>query len=863
MSTLPLLSPAKLAPTSHKPRNPSTKRTQLIKTLKNPTFEPLKDRLIRLSNVGQIQEAISVLDVMTQQHQLTPDLTTFSVLLKSCIRTRNFELGKLVHSKLNQSGIKLDAIVLNSLISLYSKCGDWVTAKTIFDSMGDDRLRDLVSWSAMISCFAHNGFESQALLTFIEMLRHGESPNQFCLSAAIQACCNGENAWIGEVIFGFAIKTGYFESHVCVGCALLDLFSKGFHDLESAKKVFDKMSERNSVTWTLLITRYAQMGHHEDAIHLFSSMLSSGFMPDRFTLSSVVSACAELGFVSVGQQLHSWVIKSDLCSDVYTGCSLVDMYAKCATTEPMKDATKVFERMPNHNVMSWTAIITGYAQSGGLDTAAIQLYKNMITQGHVFPNHFTFSSLLKASGNLSNLEIGKQIHTHTVKSGLASVNCVGNSLITMYARSGIMEDAQKAFEVLLEKNLISYNAIVDGYVKNTDSHKAFKMFNQFEETKGTEAVDSFTFASLLSAAASLGALGKGEEMHARLIKSGFASNQRVCNALISMYSRCGDIEAASRVFSKMEERNVISWTSIITGFAKHGFATNALEKFDEMVNAGVKPNEVTYVSVLSACSHVGMVDEGLKHFDSMYHEHKINPKMEHYACVVDLLGRSGFLVKALDFIKSMPFKADALVWRTLLAACQVHGDAKLGKLATKMITEQDPDDPSAYILLSNLYASKGEWDSVVKIRKTMKERNLMKEAGCSWIEAENQSHKFFVGDTCHPRAHEIYKELDELVMEIKKLGYVPDTGFVLHELDEKEKEGYLVQHSEKIAVAFGLISSMSKTKPIRVLKNLRVCGDCHTAMKYISVARGREIVVRDSNRFHHFKNGSCSCNDYW
>ncbi|KAI3696570.1 hypothetical protein L6452_28944 [Arctium lappa] len=859
MSTPSLFSPAKSAPTSHKPMNPRTKkRIQLIKTPKNPTFEPLKDRLIRLSNVGQIQEAISILGIMTQQHQLTPDLTVFSILLKSCIRTRNFELGKLVHLKLNQSGIKLDSIVLNSLITLYSKCGDWVTAKTIFDSMGDDRLRDLVSWSAIISCFAHNGMESQALLTFVEMLRHGEHPNQFCFSAVIQACCNGDKAWIGEVIFGFVIKTGYFELDVCVGCALIDLFAKGFRDLVSAKKVFDKMPERNSVTWTLLITRYAQLGHHEDGIELFLSMLLCGFVPDRFTLSSVVSACAELGFVSVGRQLHSWVIKLGLCSDVCVGCSLVDMYAKCATTEPMEDARKLFERMPDHNVMSWTAIITGHVQSGGLDTTAIELYCKMITQGDVLPNHFTYSSLLKACASLSNLQVGKQIHNHAVKSGLGSVNCVGNSLISMYSRSGSMEDAQMAFEVLLEKNLVSYNAILEGYAKTASSGDAFKIFNQFEET----GVDSFTFASLLSAAASVGAVGKGEEIHARLVKSGLDSNQRVCNALISMYSRCGDIEAAARVFSKMEQRNVISWTSIIISFAKHGMATRALEKFDQMLNAGMKPNEVTYIAVLSACSHVGMVSEGLKHFNAMYHEHNVSPKMEHYACVVDLLGRSGSLDKALDMIKSMPFKADALVWRTLLGACQVHGNTELGKLAAKMITGQDPDDPAAYILLSNLYASKGQWEEVVKIRKTMKERKLVKEAGCSWVEAENQTHKFYVGDTCHPRSHEIYKELDELVMDIKKLGYVPDTDFVLHDLDEKEKEGYLVQHSEKIAVAFGLIS-MSKTKPIRVFKNLRVCGDCHTAMKYVSVARGREIVVRDSNRFHHFKNGSCSCNDYW
>ncbi|PWA65720.1 tetratricopeptide repeat (TPR)-like superfamily protein [Artemisia annua] len=818
MSTISLISPAKLAPT------PTKHSKQSIKTLKNQTL-----------NAAPVQ------------------------VLKHCIRTRNLELGKLVHLKLNQSGTKLDTVTLNSLISLYSKCGDWFTAKTIFESM-EDEVKDLVTWSAMISCFSHNGMESQALATFVEMLKHGECPNQYCFSAAIQACCSKEYARVGGTVFGFVIKTGYFESDVCVGCALIDLFTKGFGDLESAKKVFERMPERNSVTWTLMITRYGQLGCHEDGIVLFLRMLLGGFMPDRFTLSSVVSACAELGFVSVGQQLHSWVVKMGLCLDVYVGCSLLDMYAKCDSREPMEDARKVFERMRDHNVTTWTAMITGYVQSGGLDRTAIELYCKMITQGDVLPNHFTYSSLLKVCGSLSNLEAGRQIHNHAVKSGLVSVNCVGNSLISMYARSGSMEDAQKAFEILLEKNLISYNAIVDGYVKNTSSDDAFKMFNKVEETQ--TGVDSFTFASLLSAAASLGAVGKGEEMHARLVKAGLDSNQRVCNSLISMYSRCGDIEAAARVFDKMKERNVISWTSIITGYAKHGLAKSALEKFDQMLKAGVKPNEVTYIAVLSACSHVGMVDEGLKHFSSMYSEHKITPKMEHYACVVDLLGRSGSLEKAVDFIESMPLKADALVWRTLLGACQVHGNTELGKLCAEMITEQDPDDPSAYILLSNLYASKGQWEKVVKIRKTMKEKNLIKEAGCSWIEAENQSHKFYVGDTFHPRVHEIYKELDQLVTDIKKLGYVPDTDFVLHELDEKEKEQYLVQHSEKIAVAFGLIST-SKNKPIRVFKNLRVCGDCHTAMKYISVARGREIVVRDSNRFHHFKNGLCSCNDYW
>ncbi|KAI8030013.1 Pentatricopeptide repeat-containing protein [Camellia lanceoleosa] len=294
-----------------------------------------------------------------------------------------------------------------------------------------------------------------------------------------------------------------------------------------------------------------------------------------------------------------------------------------------------------------------------------------------------------------------------------------------------------------------------------------------------------------------------------------------------MYSKCRNIEAAFQVFTDIEDHTVISWTSIVMGLAKHGFATGALKMFQEMLKTGIKPNEVTYIAVLSACSHVGMINEGWKHFNAMYEEHGISPRMEHYACMVDLLGRSGFLEEAIQFINSMPFMADALVWRTLLGACQGHG----------------------------------QWDEVVRIRKNMKERNLVKEAGCSWIETENKVYKFHVGDTSHPQAREIYEELDQLSLKIKELGYVPNTNFVLHDVEEEQKQQYLFQHNEKIAVAFGLIST-SKSKPIRVFKNLRVCGDCHTAMKYISIATGREIVLRDSNRFHHFKGGACPCNDY-
>ncbi|KAI4300777.1 hypothetical protein L6164_034113 [Bauhinia variegata] len=808
-------------------------------------------------SVQQLHKAISTLDFASHQSTHHEQLVNCFLLLQACISSRSFELGKLLHHKLIDSGLELDSVFLSSLISLYSKCGDWKKAFSIFQSMGNKR--DLVSWSAMISCFANNNMEFEALVTFLDMLEIGLYPNQYCFASVIRSCSNAKYASIGHIIFGIVMKTGYFDSDVCVGCTLIDMFAKGSYDMDSACKVFDKMAQKDVVTWTLMITRFAQLGCPGVAIDLFLTMLLNGYMPNGFTLSGVLSATAELEFLSLGQQLHSWVIRSGLASHDSVGCSLVDMYTKCAADGSVENSRKVFDRMPNHNVMSWTAIIRGYVQGSGQDKEAIKLFCDML-QGHVTPNHFTFYSVLKACANQEDLHFGKQLHAKLVKLGLSSVNSVGNALINMYARSGRMECARKSFDILFENNLISYSTIVNAHVNYLNSEEAFESFHNSKHTG--VGVNSLTFANLLNGAACIGTIGKGEQIHARVVKSGFGSAQCINNALISMYSRCGNIETALRVFTDMGDRNVISWTSVITGFAKHGFATKALEMFYEMLQAGVKPNGVTYVAVLSACSHVGLIDEGWKHFNSMYKDHGVVPRMEHYACVVDLLGRSGSLSEAIEFINSMPFEANAVVWRTFLGSCRVHGNIKLGEHAAKMILEQDPHDQSAHVLLSNLYASKGQWKDVGAIRKAMKQKSITKEAGSSWIEVENKVHKFNLGDKSHPQAEKIYDELDRLASKIKSLGYVPNTDFVLHDVEDEQKEQYLFRHSEKIAVAFGLIST-PKLKPIRVFKDFRVCGDCHAAMKYISMATGREIVVRDATRFHHIMDGTCSCNDYW
>ncbi|KHN16370.1 Pentatricopeptide repeat-containing protein, chloroplastic [Glycine soja] len=611
---------------------------------------------------------------------------------------------------------------------------------------------------------------------------------------------------------------------------------------ESVRKAISRLDLTTTsplIKSSLLLKACIRSGNLELGKLLHHKLIDSGLPLDSVLLNSL--------------QLHSCVIRSRLASDVFVGCTLVDMYAKSAAVE---NSRKIFNTMLRHNVMSWTALISGYVQSRQ-EQEAIKLFCNML-HGHVAPNSFTFSSVLKACASLPDFGIGKQLHGQTIKLGLSTINCVGNSLINMYARSGTMECARKAFNILFEKNLISYNTAVDANAKALDSDESF---NHEVEHTGVGA-SSYTYACLLSGAACIGTIVKGEQIHALIVKSGFGTNLCINNALISMYSKCGNKEAALQVFNDMGYRNVITWTSIISGFAKHGFATKALELFYEMLEIGVKPNEVTYIAVLSACSHVGLIDEAWKHFNSMHYNHSISPRMEHYACMVDLLGRSGLLLEAIEFINSMPFDADALVWRTFLGSCRVHRNTKLGEHAAKKILEREPHDPATYILLSNLYASEGRWDDVAALRKSMKQKKLIKETGYSWIEVDNQVHKFHVGDTSHPQARKIYDELDELALKIKNLGYIPNTDFVLHDVEDEQKEQYLFQHSEKIAVAYALIST-PKPKPIRVFKNLRVCGDCHTAIKYISIVTGREIVVRDANRFHHIKDGKCSCNDYW
>ncbi|XP_057863564.2 pentatricopeptide repeat-containing protein At4g21065 [Cryptomeria japonica] len=674
--------------------------------------------------------------------------------------------------------------------------------------------------------------------------------------------------------------TGFkLSTHTNLQSKLISMYDK-LGSLQNARTVFDNMSEPTLSSWNTIIGAYRRHGFPQEALVLFHQMQQTSVKPDSFTLSSILPACASMEAVEKGMEIHRTIIESSFLSDVVVGNALVDMYAKCgrmhmarelfdkmplrnvvswnsiisryAQNGVLDEALSLFEEMPERNVVSWNVVVAGYAQNGFLEKA-LEILTQMQMLG-VKPNSATFSSILPACTQMGSLEQGVEIHRRILENGFLSDIVLSNTLIAMYAKCGSIRKAREVFDKLPNRDLVSWNAIIAGYAQHGLVERALEVFNQMQQADVQS--DQFTVSSILSVCTKTGALERGVEVHQRVIESGLLSEVVAVNALIDMYAKCGKIQKARQLFEKMYDRNVISWTTMIAGYALHGYGKDSLELFELMKHSGIDPNHVSFVCVLYACNHAGLVDEGCKYFNH------IIPNLDHYACMVDLLGRAGYLEEALNFIIKMPVKPDDVVWMGLFAACKSSKNLWLAEFVAEFVFELDPKSASPYVLLSNIYADLGRWDGVQKVRKTMKDRGIKKIPGYSWIEVCKMVHTFCVGDRSHPQTQEIYAVLETLSWEMKEAGYIPDTRPLLNDVDEVEKKLLLCPHSEMLAIAFGLLNTSPGTS-IRVVKNLRVCGDCHATTKIISKIVAREIIVRDANRFHHFKDGECSCGDYW
>ncbi|CAA6664957.1 unnamed protein product [Spirodela intermedia] len=650
------------------------------------------------------------------------------------------------------------------------------------------------------------------------------APRCLHLPAALKACEQPADA---RRLHAWILKLG-FQWDLFVSASLVHAYSRSCL-MADARKVFDDMPVRDLASWNAMISGFCQNGNAAEALSVFEEMVKRGVGVDPVTITSVLPVCPPLGNLPVGLSIHSHVVKRGLDGDVFVSNALVNMYQRPGFVE-------------FHDIC--------YEQGGDSNTA-FEFYHRMKVSG-IEPDALTLVSIASAASQIGDDQNGRSVHAFLLRRGLDSARIlVGNAVVDMYAKLNDMASARRVFDGLRTRDVISWNTLITGYAQNGSAREAIDAFHALQEQEVITPSQG-TLVAVLPAYAHVGSLQQGMRIHGLSIHIGLKSDVFVSTCLIDMYAKCGRLGDAVLLFREAPRRSSIPWNAIIAGHGIHGHGEQAAKLFREMEEEGVKPDKVTFISLLAACSHAGLVDQGRSFFQSMHSKYGIEPTRKHYACLVDLLSRAGDLDAAHDCIRSMPMKPDASVWGALLGACRIYG----------ILSEIDPENVGYYVLLSNMYAKVRKWQGVDEVRSLVKNRGLKKTPGWTSMEVGTEVHVFFTGSFSHPRSDEIYKELRALQERMKTLGYVPDHSFVLQDVEEDEKEHILQSHSERLAIAFGIINLPPGT-PISIFKNLRVCGDCHSATKFISRLTEREIIVRDSNRFHHFKDGLCSCGDYW
>lgn len=690
----------------------------------------------------------------------------------------------------------------------------------------------------MFKYYSERGAKDDVFALFHRMQRLDVKPDAFVYPLLIKSAGKA-----GIVFHGHVLKMGFScDRYICN--VIMDLYGK-YGPIEIARKLFDEIPDKSFADWNSIISGYWNWGNEVEAKKLFE------LMPEK---------------------------------DVVTWTAMVTGYSKM---KDLETARRYFDELTEKSVVSWNAMISGYAQNGFTEEA-MKLFNNMLSAG-IRPDETTWVAVISSCSSLGDPELAKSLVKMINDKGIHLNSFVKTALLDMYAKCGYLDMARKIFDELgVNRNLVTWNEMIAAYVRVGDLASAIELFNEMPEKNviswntmiagcqqnGESAMalelfkemianedlkpDEITMVSVISACGHLGALELGNWVVEIVTANQMNLSIAGYNSLIFMYSKCGSMEHAKKIFQELgRTRDVISYNAMITGFAAYGNSTEALALLTEMEQECIQPDRITYIGILTACSHSGSVEEGRKVFESI----KV-PDIDHYACMVDLYSRVGKLDEAKRLIDSMPMKPHAGVYGSLLNATRVHKRIDLGEFAANKLFELEPWNSGNYVLLSNIYANAGRWGDANRIRCLMKEEKVKKTTGWSSVEHGGKVHKFIVGDHSHELSVEIYRVLSEIKEKMRNSGYIPDKSCVLRDVEEEEKEEMVGTHSEKLAVAFGILVT-EPGSTIRVMKNLRVCRDCHTAIKIISQLEGREIIVRDNNRFHCFKNGMCSCKNYW
>ncbi|KAI5670068.1 hypothetical protein M9H77_10432 [Catharanthus roseus] len=694
-------------------------------------------------------------------------LTGCSVLTSSKISASHVQAFK--------TGIIVDVFIANNIINGYIKCNELGIALNLFNEMPQ---RDSASWNTMIAGFVNSGNFLSAWELFKSMKIHGFSFDGYSFGSILKGVACYSYLFVGQQVHSDVVKRGYGEN-VYAGSALLDMYAK-CGTVEDARKVFQYMPERTSVSWNALIAGYTEIGNLESCLQLLKEMEYERVELEDGTFAPVLTLLDDTKFYKLIKQLQAKIMKLGLDFHNTVLNAVITAYSECGSLE---DARRVFDSAIGcRDLVSWNSMLGACLEHGQMELA-FQLFLEM-EQARMEPDMYTYTSIITACSGDQNQ--GKSVHALVIKRGLEELKSVSNSLIAMYLKSSSngMEDAIKVFERTDDRDSVSWNSILTGLSQNGLSENALKLFLQM--LSENLEIDHYTFSAALRSCSDLAILQLGRQIHVLVIKSGFESNEYVTSALIFMYFKCGILEDARKSFEASPEDSTIAWNSIMFAYAQHGKGEVAINLFFKMIERKVKLDHISFVALLTACSHSGLVEEGQNFLNSMENVYRIPPRMEHYACAIDLLGRAGRIKEAKVLINKMPFEPDPMVWKTLLGACRASGDIEMANDVASHLLKLEPKEHCTYVLLSDMYGHFKKWDEIATVKRLMRDRGVRKIPGWSWIEVEHEVHSFNAQDHSHPYCEEIYQILRELVNEIKRSENFIDPNFYTDYLDDDD-----------------------------------------------------------------------------
>ncbi|XP_031092424.1 pentatricopeptide repeat-containing protein At3g53360, mitochondrial [Ipomoea triloba] len=689
--------------------------------------------------------------------------STYTNLVYACSSLRSLDSARKLYNHVLMSGYEPDMIFQNHVLNMFGKCGSMRDARRVFDQMVE---RNVVSWTSVIAGYSQNDQEIEAIRLYFQMRQSGIMPDPFTFGSLLKACSNLGELELGQQLHCQVIKSES-NSHLIAQNALVAMYTK-FSMINEAANVFSRIKLKDLISWSSIIAGFSQLGYELEALHHFREMFGHGiYQANEFIFGSVFSACSSLLQPEYGRQVHGICIKYGLGQDTYAGCSLADMYARCGLLESAKTA---FYQIDNPDIVSWNAIITGFSSSGDA-SEALALFSEMRHLDFT-PDDLTMRSLLCAFVSPLALFQGKQVHGFIIKMGFDLYIPVSNTLLSMYSNCSDLFSAYRMFgEIQHNADLVSWNAILTVFIQHNEAGEVFSLFKMMLQSHYKP--DRITLVNIVGACGKVASLEMGDQAHCYALRTGLSLDITISNGLIDMYVKCGSMENARKLFDGMENRDVFSWSSLIVGYAQFGYGEEALKLFGEMRNLGVKPSQVTFVGVLTACSHFGLVKEGWQMFQQMEMEHGIVPTREHCSCVVDMFARAGCIDEAEAFINQMPFDPDIVMWKTLLAACKTRNNLDVGRRAAENVLKIDPSNSAAHVLLCNIYASTGNWKDFAAVKGSMRQKGIKKAPGQSWIEAKDRIHVFLAEDCQHPEREKIYAMLDDLWLQMSDADYVP------------------------------------------------------------------------------------------